>query len=609
MSDLLEILEQGRRSLNTQFEKAVSKTVARVLLGHEVDGYDYLVPPATEKRDGYFPFLSNLWRKVFQKEKDILLPTSITLDYRKDTWGLERIVLDVIANHLPADSKGTTISVKLKQNGKYVALKDADEEAKTTEVVFEDDGSGYDYRLLSFLFSTKGVDTFSIGQFGEGLKLIAAAALRQGISIEYRSQNWRARPTLEEHLVDDQKIKQLCFQVSLRKDQIKSSRTVFVNPPEDFLDEIYGLPNNVLALNDRYTEWYAPHSFLAHPSRILDLGEGNPPSLFVKGIRFSWSGKSLFSYDLGIDNISPDRKTADRDTVLGQIRYLLKNCDNPTVIHRILQEAHDQPDFYHPCTEFEALGKSQQDSLTTEEFPPRFVFKQPLIKTIRNGIKEFAISELSLIEEKLRSFDYTSFTKSSPRYQSPWARIFQEMYGDDAIIASTNTNENADAELMGYRPITLHPSVAMHLNEVGIKRADVLIREINSETEYRWVEPADLTREEQAVLSRADDLSRIVLGEVIPVNVRVYSGLYTKAGRKIIGSLGVHTTLPDGTKYIGIMRDQLGDLKNFADTYIHELGHHVTGAGDYDRTFVDFFTQALARIAAERLSPAPPKPL
>jgi len=43
-------------------------------------------------------------------------------------------------------------------------------------LLFEDNGAGYDAGLLSVLFSTKRADALSVGQFGEGLKLIAAAA-------------------------------------------------------------------------------------------------------------------------------------------------------------------------------------------------------------------------------------------------------------------------------------------------------------------------------------------------------------------------------------------------------------------------------------------------
>src|SRR3989344_1982495 len=145
--------------------------------------------------------------------KTYKIETSLTLDYRKERWGLERIVLDGVSNHLPADSEGNSIYVKLKQDGKYVDLKEADPNKPTEEVIFEDDGKGYDAGLLSVLFSTKGADALSVGQFGEGLKLVAAAALREKLDIEYHSKNWIATPYTKRERIANHDLDRLCFRI------------------------------------------------------------------------------------------------------------------------------------------------------------------------------------------------------------------------------------------------------------------------------------------------------------------------------------------------------------------------------------------------------------
>ena len=40
-----------------------------------------------------------------------IMPTSLTLDYQRDQWGIERICLDGAQNHLPADALGTQIGI------------------------------------------------------------------------------------------------------------------------------------------------------------------------------------------------------------------------------------------------------------------------------------------------------------------------------------------------------------------------------------------------------------------------------------------------------------------------------------------------------------------
>ena len=54
------------------------------------------------------------------------LLTSIALSYRQSAWGIERIVLDAISNHLPKDSGGTKVNVLLKQGENYRSLGEHD---------------------------------------------------------------------------------------------------------------------------------------------------------------------------------------------------------------------------------------------------------------------------------------------------------------------------------------------------------------------------------------------------------------------------------------------------------------------------------------------------
>lgn len=42
------------------------------------------------------------------------IPTSLTLDYGKDIWNEERIMLDAIQNHLPQDAEGGNIYLRFK---------------------------------------------------------------------------------------------------------------------------------------------------------------------------------------------------------------------------------------------------------------------------------------------------------------------------------------------------------------------------------------------------------------------------------------------------------------------------------------------------------------
>ena len=182
--------------------------------------------------------------------------TSLTTDYRKNNWGLGRIVLDGISNHLPEDSGGTRTTVKIKQGGVYRDLKSADPSVAAEEVVFEDDGKGFDSGLLGLLYSTKAADTMSVGQFGEGLKMISAAALRAGQEIEFKSKNWSAVPFAQDETVGGNALKRLCFRVSENGHHLQGSRTVFKKPSKTLLEEVFKIPENVLeSQQEKVAKW------------------------------------------------------------------------------------------------------------------------------------------------------------------------------------------------------------------------------------------------------------------------------------------------------------------------------------------------------------------
>lgn len=122
---------------------------------------------------------------------------AVTTDYAA-TWGLNRIVLDGIQNHLPDDSGGKTVFVEFFAEGRWRPFSDRtlfqDQSDQITAIRFGDDGQGFDDHALELFFSTKSNDQKSAGQFGEGLKLISAASLMHGLDMEITSRRWRAVP-------------------------------------------------------------------------------------------------------------------------------------------------------------------------------------------------------------------------------------------------------------------------------------------------------------------------------------------------------------------------------------------------------------------------------
>lgn len=505
------------------------------------------------------------------------IETSVTLDYRADRWGIERIVLDTVSNHLPHDSRGKEIKVLLKQNGKYVDMKEASDTVKTEEIVFEDDGAGYDVDMLSVLYSTKSADALSVGQFGEGAKLVAGACLRNGFGLEYESKNWRAVPFSREVTIGDAKVKKLCFKVEENGHRRKGSRTVINNPSSDLVKEVLKLPEKVLLFNDDVKELERSYS-----DRVIKTGQKN--ALFVKGVRIK-DLDSLFSYDLNMTDITPDRHFVNDDGVQGRIRDLLRNCQNKEVRKQILMMSHVNPDqFYY---EYSALdGKIGSEEKIYGAFD----------KSSHESDNEKYIKNL-----------ITNYIPKSKFELDFWKQTFIELFGKDAVLASNDPTKNEDAKIMGYNPIKLHYAVANYLNARGVQLAS----DLHVQQEYKWMNLEDLTEAERSTLALKDEVNH-VLGIKTPVEVKVYSGLFTSTGREIPESRGVHckeiANRRNGDEkkglhtYIGVKRDELKDPARFIEVYIHELGHHVTDAGDYDRKFTEFFVRSLARFVASGIA-------
>ncbi|MFA5259286.1 MAG: hypothetical protein WC402_04390, partial [Candidatus Pacearchaeota archaeon] len=426
------------------------------------------------------------------------------------------------------------------------------------------------------------------------LKLVAAAALREGLDIEYQSRNWTAVPYKKNERIGRNNIERLCFRITENGSHLEGSRTIVKNPNEDFVKEVFSLPDKVLLLNDNYTELYNEGNresdvivkyinfakTKTYPSKIIELGNGST-DLFVKGVKIQ-KIDSIFSYDLGIDEITPDRYFANRNKMLETIENLLKTCKDTEIIERVLRTAELEPDRNYE--EFAAFMPRVED-------PFQSVRKlEPIrYKAVMEDGKIAALEDMFEGKEPDKMF-----SKILP--ENSWLATFKRMYGENAILANQmDTNINKDAEIMGFRTVTLNNTVEGYLECLGVRRA----RERDFKKDYRWVSEEDLTQDEREVLEFSKDINQMYGLREIPI--RIFSGVFFDTGRESESDLGVWIMEPNREKYLGIRRDRLQNPLDFANTYIHEAGHNESGKPDYHRDFTDYFITQLAREAVKKL--------
>jgi hypothetical protein len=327
--------------------------------------------------------------EVVKKET---IDSSLTLDYEKKNWGPERICLDGIQNHLPSDSKGEKVLVRLQVGGEWVSLAEAkNNRNKVTAVRFIDDGVGFDVKNLDLLYSTKAGEEDSRGQFGEGMKMMAAAALRENLAPELESQNWRARPAPKAETLRDTRnnqdrvVNRLSFQVDhLAGQPMIGSRTTFWQPNQEFLNEVFQIEDKVLALREKYKP-----VFIGTKGQIVDL---EPGRLFVKGIYVATKA-SIFSYNFDDVETNRDRNTITSEHIEDRVVDIVGEISSKTLAKRFLKqcllqpnaiECNDRIEGKHPAVWqeafYEAFGK---DAVLDTGYDIPEIFKDHPINKIK----------------------------------------------------------------------------------------------------------------------------------------------------------------------------------------------------------------------------------
>jgi len=601
---LKNALRHVKDTFNYYYEMAISKTLARFLIGSEIDGpLQYKAPERWTNTDN-----DNLVH-----ENIIRVETSITLDTRKDSWGLERIALDTVSNHLPEDCGGTSVCIEYLQDDIWTDRESISLERDVDAIRVKDDGLGFDHRLLEILYSTKTDQKRAVGQFGEGIKLVSAACIRNGINIEYHSRDWSARPYTTEEVIgittivdgkpfiEDRTIQRLCFEKRIGLPKFNGSETIFYNPSLDLVAEFYALPDTLLALNKKHNILFS-EDYDGYAEKIIKLlddeaeifGEeadisdkkveifdeksdtfipveqdyyiSDDQFIFVKGVRIESATdkiKLLFSYDIGIEEITPDRQFIDIESAKKNIRRLLLACKDIEVYKDILSYGNSEPD----------------------------------VEYLEYLVLEDAASQDSADKES-------------------WRSAFYSLFGDNAILESKHLEADMDARgVYGYSVIKLNPRIKnfLHKNEIIKDSMDIL----KTYKEYEW--SSNLTEEERKVLEMIPLINRIPfinsmlgLGDVLP-NVRVFDGCYIISYNQDEEEV-FREEIPRGDGYylkkdplnpdqdlIAIKRSRLSSFENLVFAYVHELGHKLSGARDYTREFDNYFTDVIVRAIMQYL--------
>lgn len=360
-----------------------------------------------------------------------VIETSVTLQYQASQWSTERIVLDGVQNHLPTDSGGSHVDIDFLVNGSWIpyARRTTISPTLIEAIRFADDGKGYSCDLLSVFHSSKADDKKSVGQFGEGVKMLSAACVREGINLELQSRDWSAVPFVKEFSADEQRIQQLSYNIFRNDHAISGSSTIFRKSQEK-ASQFEALVNYVLKLHEKVLGLTGPYATLlkTEPGEILDETGG----LYVKGVYITnqFSGRLLFGYNLAAET-NRDRNIVHEGVLNNHIRKVISQIKDPILIEKILQTGADP-----------AKHRLEHKALYME--------------------------------------DHGSWWSSSSILSTPdvWKETFYKTFGENAVLHSRANGKAHEvdnfARVMGYKVITVEQNLDRVLEDCGVKRADTI---------------------------------------------------------------------------------------------------------------------------------------
>lgn len=486
--------------------------------------------------------------------KEVKVDTGLTLSYRESAWGYDRILIDAVQNHLGADSGATQVKVEflLKgQENQWIDLNRIGEysDDQIAALRISDNGNGYDYRLLGLLHSTKAKVFDAAGGWGEGLKMLSAAALRAGLGLELRSRDWQAEAATEKKYFNNAEgalvdVDALNYKmVSILGEPLQGSQTIFTKLNPEFLVIARNLQQKALTLNTSY----APVS----RTSVGEIVTFDRNTTYVQGLEVTDAvndHRTLMAYNfLGINGIivSPDRNVLHAGKVKEAVGRMMAETTSVEALTIVLTEAVDQPGNYHP--EFQDATKN-----------PNFTNQET--------------------------------------WRLAWDRVVQNKQWDVKKVVIKDRSLDLDAQIllrnMGYEVLEMDSSIANVVHSLGVHYGTEILNPV-----FEYISIDELTPQERQVLELRTLIDR-KLAEVLGLTfstspIEIFTSVRsTLTGEELSGWHGYWETK---TERIGIIRSQLRSPIEFGMTYLEEMGHRLSQADDYTREFTNFFRNTLVQ--------------
>lgn len=260
------------------------------------------------------------------------------------------ILLEILQNAEPKDSKGTWFGLEFYAEGKWRTVIDEidkfpNELIQAVRIV--DNGRGYLPTDMTTIGGGKRDDIESAGRFGTGMKISDRSALGKGVAVTRYSRNWKATPYLEPVLTSAGDDYTVSYQVEFFEDTHQGSVVEYRNLTPEIFAALRRIQDLYLPLDKTMQDRLVAHNRFG----IILNPKDEHGDFKVHGRSYALTYEPgvplLFSYDLHACDIDDqNRHYADTARVTENIREIWNENSDPELFKKLLQAAKEEKKFH-----------------------------------------------------------------------------------------------------------------------------------------------------------------------------------------------------------------------------------------------------------------------
>lgn len=325
------------------------------------------------------------------------------------------IILEILQNAEPKDSKGTWFGVEFYADGKWRSVieeitKFQDGQIEAVRIV--DNGRGYLPRNMTVLGGGKREDKESAGRFGSGMKVSDRSALGRGVNITRYSRNWRAVPYLKRELLDTGHKYTVSYNVEFLDQCFPGSVIEYRRVTEEMISALRRIEDIYLPLDRTFQKRLLAHT----PAGLILSPKSENGEIMVHGRIYTPTVKPrtplLFSYDLHDCTIDDqNRHYVDIGKAEVNIREIWTHTQDEGLFKKLLSSVSEQKYYEHEMDGLETVPE-QFVSAATEYYEIQDLQKSYIVdgsttekeeKILnRRGYKKIEVPKSKFISETLK---------------------------------------------------------------------------------------------------------------------------------------------------------------------------------------------------------------